>query len=92
MLFVLRAGTCCYMALIADVWRSPFDHEGSDSEYASVDEESGADDDSSRNAADAHGLPLKIFGMGASWWIKSRSTCSKRTWNELYFKENPYLL
>ena len=40
MLFVLRAGTCCYMALIADVWRSPFDHEGSDSEYASVDEES----------------------------------------------------
>ena len=64
MLFVLRAGTCCYMALIADVWRSPFDHEGSDSEYASVDEESGADDDSSRNAADAHGLTVENIWNG----------------------------
>jgi hypothetical protein len=46
------------MALTADAWRSPFDHEGSDAEYTSVDEESGADDDSCRNAAEGRGLTV----------------------------------
>jgi hypothetical protein len=46
------------MAISADAWRSPFDYEGSDVEYTSVDEESGADDDSTRNAAEGRGLTV----------------------------------
>jgi hypothetical protein len=46
------------MASTADAWRSPFNHEESDAEYTSVDEESGADDDPCRNAAEERGLTV----------------------------------